>query len=341
MKRSLECLAAGTALTVALTGCAEQTDTKPPLVSETVPSVDIAQPLPQCYDQPLPPTSTALEATPKSSRLNLKMGITGTVEDVPPLPPFSEHLRDALVTVKHPTPDGRGEVGSGSLVTNIKGETVVVTAAHVAGGTPVKGLEVLDDQGHKAHVTGGCEIFENSVDGKPSVRLSHDPSERAASADVAILRLDSQIGKSVLNVSAEMPKRGDFLYVAGYRGGHGPGTSTEFPGVVTRSYGQTLQLLTGLRQFPTMPDPKYGTLSTQFGPGDSGGPIVNNQEQVVAIGTGSNIYGESSFYSTDQLATFDNVTFSGATVGQAGFKPNPTYTIPGNIIEKALNSPRA
>jgi hypothetical protein len=42
-----------------------------------------------------------------------------------------------------------------------------------------------------------------------------------------------------------------------------------------------------------------------------------------------------------EIAQFDNVTFSGATVGEAGFKPNPTYTIPGIIIKKALSSPRA
>lgn len=155
--------------------------------------------------------------------------------------------RTYTVRIRSQTCDGLG-VGSGFLID----DSTIVTNRHV-----VEGAEVLE-----------VETSEGDA-------LTVDVASQGLLADLAVVRLSDVIGvaasvRSTAELAPENPQSGDALRAVGYPGG----------GALTVTEGT-------VEDFKA--DPRLGNLSkvirsdVEIEPGSSGGPAVNDDDQVVGV----------------------------------------------------------
>lgn len=253
-----------------------------------------------------------LQATPK--------GVVGDPGDLAPA--VDRKLARALVKVSIPD-----FYGSGVLTHDAHGDEVVLTAAHVTANTPINKISVSNAEGKTTHVLGGCYIFENQG------RFISFGADHFEDLDLAVLKLARPIGGAALDLAATQPERGDWVFFKNYQMWTPIKSPATYAGIVTTDIAQTMEFnaLTGL-QF-------WRGKNYALRGGASGGPVVNENGELVGISTASDF---EVYEGKKYLHDVDAVTISGLAVGRkTKLMPIDTFLMHENALEYALASPRA
>lgn len=255
----------------------------------------------------------------------------GRIEGDPGRVPFEigSRMTSALVEIR--VGDSKG---TGFVTLNERGDQVVVTAAHVADGVRPSNIKVTTDAGYQVTPTGGCVIHEE--DGK---RVTARETT-VVDYDVAVLTLPESISQEPLQLATQAPEPGEFVFPIDYRGytvASGPAQSTAI--VTPRVYNiPYYALVNGARDMGTNPS-QWTFDQNHTRPGASGGPVVNNLGEVVAMTTASTGRGNLALVVPDGILKQDyNIEFPGAPTSD-GWLPTISFANGTAVIRDALRSP--
>lgn len=122
------------------------------------------------------------------------------VENPGPLPgTIEQKVRGAAVKITRSKSSG-----SGFIVEDRYGERVVVTAAHVAPPEEITQVEIIDHTGKTSKVAGGCYVYGGE-------KINDSMRNPAEQVDIAILRLNQELGSTTLKLAATAPERGSWV----------------------------------------------------------------------------------------------------------------------------------
>lgn len=223
---------------------------------------------------------------------------------------------------------------TGFVTLNEQGDQVVVTAAHVADGVRPSNITLTTDTGHVTP-TGGCVIHEE--DGE---RVAASET-RVVDYDVAVLMLPENVTQEPLQLATQAPTPGKYVFPVDYRGftsvDSGPAQSTVI--VTPRAFDTTYYTLVNGATAMGTNRSQWTFDQNHVGPGASGGPVVNNLGEVVAVTTGSRGVGDlAQVVPANILAADYNIEFPGAPTSD-GWQPTVSFANGTDVVRNALGSP--
>jgi S1-C subfamily serine protease len=219
-----------------------------------------------------------------------------------PLPGELVHERVLRGCVYIRTRDGNGRVsgyGSGWLAD--KEKKVVVTAYHVIDGA--SGIEVFfpiyDGAGKPIDDVGAYDNAKDAKDaGRKAIKATLMKPAEGRGKDVAVLQLDGDLPDKVRAVplAAAEAKPGQQVYSIGSSGvGGGALWRNTKGGVKTSAIKKELKAKGAVRAI----DAFMLELDSEINPGDSGGPVVNDRAEAVALVSAYSLVERSVAYGID------------------------------------------
>lgn len=239
-------------------------------------------------------------------------------------PEQNEKIKKAVVMI-----DGENMQGSGFLTDNSKGERIAITAGHVLANERLKDIKVYDDTGASTRPVDACIVYDN--DGQFYDRTNMTAPE----ADVAVLTLPKQFGKSVLTMSGVAPYRGQWVTFKNYQIGSKLGAQAFYTGMVSdMSSSFDLEVTSGLDVSRyNGPESVKNYICM---PGGSGGPVVNGSGEVIGIMTGASAWADT--VSPSEFKEKDGLSIEGSTDSSfpVGVDPHDCTVMRTNLIQKVV-----
>ncbi len=287
-----------------------------------------------CFDQPLAniPGQTDFDGPHYNPPLLLNTS-QSQVEGDP------EALRAELATnVLESVVVVESELGtaSGFITKDARGESVVVTAAHVVAPGNIEDITVYDNRRQKSTVTAGCYVFEN----RTGLVAPNPNDSKQAEHDIAILKLTQPLGQRTLNLSLDPPKRGEWVIFSNYQKDSLPPNIVSYSGLVLSNPPvSNYQVVTGIHGFPDRPRADANKAAHRVQGGASGGPVLDLNGDVVGELKSSDAENRSK--SPGDMQFQYDVTFNDAVYDPTtGFEPSVANITPSFYIQQALESPK-
>ncbi len=169
--------------------------------------------------------------------------------------------------------------------------------------------------------------------------LEQDP----VTEDIAVLRMNQQLGRTTLKFADTAPRRGDFVYTINFQAEDEPGSPAKYLGVVALTpKKRTLTVLTGIEPWIPAEDAD----ESKALPGASGGVMVNANGDIIGMiyaGKATEKYkqDDSDFLTTHELRDEFGVSFPGIKPApDSGFQPSEALLVDNDVLRKALDSPK-
>lgn len=224
--------------------------------------------------------------------------------------------------------------GTGVMISS-GNEEYIATAAHVVYGEPIRGLEIVNDDGEEISVQSACFVLENNG------RFVKEPDEGEGVADIdfAILKVsDKETSFNGLNPAKEEPQRGEWTHFVNYQGDNEPGYPAFYTGVVVADADNDpnkLEITTGLRKLKT-PVTVGDFESNTIQAGASGGPVLNQKGEVVGVSVSGLMDG---YYDTrEELEILYNIKVKDIDYGpEEGLMPVTAGVMPIDIIMSTID----
>lgn len=292
----------------------------------------------RCFDEPIPVDEGSYRSASEDPVLEYSFESSGSAIK------YAEHLKEDPISDKTVRDEAKSGIvrivtndskGTGVMISS-DGTDYIATAAHVVYGQSISDLKIVNNEEEDISILSGCLVYEE--DGHFYKESEED--ERVADIDFAILRVsDSEESFNGLKMAAEEPKRGEWTHFINYQGINEPGYPANYTGVVVADEDNNpnkLEITTGLNRLK-MPASVGDFEDNTIQSGASGGPVLNEQGEVVGISVSGLLDG---YYETpEELDILYNVNIEGVEDGyNEGLMPVTAGVIPIDLIYFTLNT---
>lgn len=208
-------------------------------------------------------------------------------------------------------------LGSGALVD--ADQRLVVTSNHVVGDqSEAVVFFPLHSQGE---LVGSTEVYYSRV---KELGIAARVVERDVQRDLAILQLDKlPAGAQALTISRERPTPGDVIHTIGNSGSNSAALWRYSTGTVRQAYFKRAQFSNGL-----VVEARVIETQVPINPGDSGGPMLNDRGELVAVNCGTMTDQVNVSFGVDVAELYPllarrNPDFGKSTIAQTPSRPVP------------------